>query len=53
MKTSFALEGYEQIKKTVRASGNSGRIYLPVSWIGCRVAIIRLDELVGFEEVTE
>jgi len=46
MKTSFTLEGHEQLKKTVHASGNSGRVYLPVSWIGCRVAITRLDELV-------
>lgn len=43
-KTDFCNTGYEQITKTVKQSGNTGRVYLPVFWVGCEVAIIRLSE---------
>ncbi|MHA2501975.1 MAG: DUF2080 family transposase-associated protein [Candidatus Kariarchaeaceae archaeon] len=43
---SIQLEGYEVIEKDVKQSGNSGRVYLPNDWVGCRVKIIRLDQLV-------
>lgn len=45
-KTTFTLDGYEQIRKRVGVTGNSGRVYVPAAWIGCRVAVIRLDEIV-------
>ncbi|MCP4575327.1 MAG: DUF2080 family transposase-associated protein [Deltaproteobacteria bacterium] len=38
--------GREMIEKQVKTSGNScnsGRIYLPSAWLGCRVKIVRLD----------
>lgn len=28
------ISGYETCEKTVRARGNSGYVYLPVSWVG-------------------
>jgi putative transposon-encoded protein len=31
------------IEKVVRASGNSGRIYIPPDWVGHRVKIIKVD----------
>ncbi|HII30211.1 hypothetical protein COT48_04745 [Candidatus Woesearchaeota archaeon CG08_land_8_20_14_0_20_47_9] len=31
------------LEKTVNKSGNSGRIYLPVEWIGKRVKIILVE----------
>ena len=31
------------LKKKVKATGNSGRIYIPINWINCRVKFIRLD----------
>jgi putative transposon-encoded protein len=34
--------GEEMIEKTVKQSGNSGRVYLPPNWVGCRVKIIKL-----------
>ena len=36
--------GEEMIEKVVKQSGNSGRVYLPPNWVGCRVKIIRLGE---------
>ena len=37
--------GYEAIEKKVKATGNSGRIYVPIQWMHCRVKLIRLDPL--------
>ncbi|MCF8142988.1 MAG: DUF2080 family transposase-associated protein [Deltaproteobacteria bacterium] len=31
------------VEKIVKLSGNSGRVYLPLLWVGCRVKIVRLD----------
>ena len=39
------IEGYEAVEKIVKAGGNSGRIYVPVNWMNCRVKLIRLDPL--------
>ncbi|KMY66304.1 cytoplasmic protein [Desulfocarbo indianensis] len=39
----FEVHGLELITKQVRQSGNSGRIYLPPTWVGKRVKIVRLD----------
>jgi hypothetical protein len=39
----FELFGIEMVEKEVRASGNSGRIYLPPDWIGCKVKIVKID----------
>ena len=35
--------GTESLEKEVNRSGNSGRVYLPPSWVGKRV-IIRMNE---------
>jgi hypothetical protein len=35
--------GKEIVEKGVKLSGNSGRVYLPLVWVGCRVKIVRLD----------
>jgi putative transposon-encoded protein len=39
----IVIHGHEMFEKEVKKSGNSGRIYLPPSWIGKRVKIIRTD----------
>jgi hypothetical protein len=39
----FELYGKEMVEKDVRASGNSGRIYLPPEWVGCKVKIVKID----------
>lgn len=42
-KTKFEGYGEEMIEKTVRQSGNSGRVYLPPEWVGKNVKIIRIN----------
>ena len=39
----FEIHGEEMIEKKVKASGNSGRVYLPPDWIGHNVKIVRID----------
>lgn len=43
MMVKFEIHGEELIEKKVKASGNSGRVYLPPGWIGRSVKIIRID----------
>jgi putative transposon-encoded protein len=31
------------IEKEVKRSGNTGRVYLPLDWVGKNVKIIRVD----------
>jgi putative transposon-encoded protein len=38
----FEVFGEEMIEKRVKPSGNSGRVYLPPDWAGCRVKVIRI-----------
>lgn len=42
-KVKFEVFGEEMIEKEVKLSGNSGRVYLPPSWVGYRVKIIKID----------
>ena len=42
-KAKFEVYGEEMIEKEVKASGNSGRVYLPPEWVGKNVKIIRID----------
>lgn len=39
----FEVYGQEMMEKRVRASGNSGRVYLPANWVGRQVKIIRVN----------
>jgi putative transposon-encoded protein len=39
----FEIFGEEMIEKTVKLSGNSGRVYLPPTWVGHNVKIVRID----------
>ncbi|MFH1156951.1 MAG: DUF2080 family transposase-associated protein [Pseudomonadota bacterium] len=40
-KVKFEIFGQELIQKTVKASGNTGRIYLPPEWIGAMVKVVK------------
>jgi putative transposon-encoded protein len=42
-KVKLEIYGEEMVEKVVKLSGNSGRVYLPPDWVGCRVKIIRVD----------
>jgi CO/xanthine dehydrogenase Mo-binding subunit len=37
------LTGYEMLEKEVTKSGNSGRVYVPIDWIGKTVKIILIE----------
>ena len=39
----FGVFGEEMIEKEVKPSGNSGRVYLPMDWVGKHVKIIRIN----------
>ena len=39
------VEAYQVIEKVVKSSGNSGRVYVPVDWIGKRVKILLMEPL--------
>jgi len=41
--TKIQLTGFEMLEKRVAKSGNSGRVYTPVEWIGKRVKIILVE----------
>jgi hypothetical protein len=42
-KSKFGVFGEEMIEKEVKPSGNTGRVYLPLDWVGKHVKIIRID----------
>lgn len=42
--TKIEIAGFEMLEKVVNKSGNSGRIYVPIEWIGKRVKIILVEE---------
>jgi putative transposon-encoded protein len=42
-KVKLEVYGEEMVEKVVKLSGNSGRVYLPPDWVGCRVKIIRIN----------
>jgi len=41
--TNIQLTGFEMLEKKVKQSGNSGRVYVPIEWIGKRVKIILVE----------
>ncbi len=45
IRMEIKTEGYEIINKTVKASGNSGSIYVPKEWIGKKVQVILSESL--------
>jgi len=42
--TKIQLNGFEMLEKQVNRSGNSGRIYVPIEWIGKKVKIILIEK---------
>jgi putative transposon-encoded protein len=39
------ISAYQIIEKTVKKSGNSGRVYVPVEWIGKKVKVALLEPI--------
>ena len=42
-KVHLIITGKELIFKKVAKSGKSGRVYLPLEWVGKTVKVVRLD----------
>ena len=42
--TKIELTGFEMLEKTVNKSGNSGRVYVPVEWVGKKVKIVLVEK---------
>jgi len=43
-KVNIQITGFEMLEKSVNKSGNSGRVYVPIEWIGKKVKIILLEK---------
>ena len=41
----ITTKAYEVLEKTVKSSGNSGRIYVPKDWIGKKVKVLLIEPL--------
>ena len=39
------VRAYQVLEKTVKESGNSGRVYVPKEWVGKRVKVMLLEPL--------
>jgi putative transposon-encoded protein len=42
--TKITLVGYEMLEKEVNKSGNSGRVYVPIQWVGKKVKVVLLEK---------
>jgi putative transposon-encoded protein len=47
------ISAYQIIEKTVKPSGNSGRVYVPIDWVGKKVKIVLLEPLSSEEDSHE
>ena len=43
-KMEVRMNAYGVVEKKVKASGNSGRVYVPKEWIGKTVKVLLVDE---------
>jgi len=41
--TKIQILGFEMLEKQVTKSGNSGRVYVPIEWVGKRVKIVLVE----------
>lgn len=39
----YQIKGYEVIIKSVSRAGTSGKVYLPISWVGKKVKVVRIE----------
>jgi putative transposon-encoded protein len=39
------LEAYQVVEKIVKPGGNSGRVYVPIEWMGKKVKIVLIEPL--------
>lgn len=48
---TFTIEGEELITKTVGDGGDSGRIYVPIGWLGDYVIVVHLSKKKGVKGI--
>ena len=41
----ITLDAYQVIEKEVKPGGNSGRVYVPIDWVGKRVKIVLVEAI--------
>ncbi len=39
------INAYQIVEKTVKQSGNSGRVYVPIEWIGKKVKVALMEPI--------
>ena len=39
------IEAYQIVEKVVKLSGNSGRVYVPIDWVGKKVKVVLIEPL--------
>jgi len=44
------INAYQIIEKLVKPSGNSGRVYVPIDWVGKKVKVVLLEPLTPGED---
>lgn len=49
MEMEVTIKAYQVIEKTVKPSGNSGRVYVPREWIGKKVKVFLLESITDNE----
>lgn len=49
-KMGITITAYQVVEKSVKLSGNSGRVYVPKEWVGKRVKVFLLESLTNDEK---
>ena len=44
-KMEIKIEAYQIVEKEVKLSGNSGRVYVPIDWVGKKVKVVLIEPL--------
>lgn len=52
-KDSYTINGYEVLEREVKKVGSSGRVYVPVSWAGAMVKVIRTGEPTASDDAAD
>jgi len=44
-KMKIEIDAYQVVEKTAKSSGNSGRVYVPIDWVGKKVKVLLIEPL--------
>lgn len=48
-KMTIQIPAYQVLEKVVKLQGNSGRVYLPKEWVGKKVKILLIEQVLTEE----